>query len=393
MKHSKRSSRWLLLAVMLALLVAAGCAPVRLGVKWPVLDVVSNNGQTRIFVAFNERVSLVQPENGAVAPLLNPEGQVRLDENGNPRPWILMGSSADNAQFFSRPILDEADKMLLPAYNNRLLTVDMVTAQPDTVTGIAVPDHVIADVIVTDDFYYVPLQQRNLVALDRQTLEIRWTLETESGIWESPLLHEGVLYVPSIDHNLYAVDAQTGEPVWASPAYLEGAVGSTPVIYEDHLYVGSFIHKLFKVDLQGRIVSTYQADNWIWSSPVIDDGVLYLADLAGTVHAINPETMTAIWSQRVSERGFRPSPLVTPTNLIVASRDGRVYWLDKASGEVIFQRELEGRPEVLSDLLMLEANPDQGILESMVIVSTVDPARLAVAYALETGRQIWVYSR
>lgn len=393
MKLSKRSSRWLLLAISLNLLVAAGCAPARLGVKWPVLDVLSNNGQTRIFVAFNERVSLVQPENGAVAPLLNSEGQVRLDENGNPRPWILMGSSADNAQFFARPILEEADRMLLPAYNNRLLTVDMVTAQPDTVTGIALPDHVIADVIVTDDFYYVPLKQRNLIALDRQTLEIRWTLETESGIWETPLLHDGVLYVPSIDHNLYAVDARTGEPVWASPADLEGAVASTPVLYEDHIYVGSFIHKLFKIDLQGRIVGTYQANNWIWSSPVIDNGVLYLADLAGTVHAINPETMTAIWSRRVSERGFRPSPLVTPANLIVASRDGRVYWLDKASGEVIFQRELEGRPEVLSDLLMLEANPDQGILESMVIVSTVDPARLAVAYALETGRQIWVYSR
>lgn len=388
------SKQWpklrLILLLSALLLFGTGCVASRIGVSWPSIGLTDVSGQTEIVVAYNQQISLIDPVTGMRAQLRNAEGEVRLDEQGNPRPWFFNGADHNNLQFFAQPLL-QGETFLFPSYNDSMVEIDQQTSRLENTYPL--PDFVIAEVVEDDDMLYVPLFHDGIAAVDAGSFEVLWQFDMEQGVWATPLLVDGVLYVPSVDHNLYALNAETGTPVWDEPVDLEGLAAATPLLYEDHLFIGSYSHKLFKISLDGEIVGELMAENWIWSPPVEFEGVLYLTDLSGFVRAIDPETMNEFWSVRVAERGIRPAPLVTSGSVVVASRDGRVYWLDRRTGELIFSREIEGRPEILSDIVLIEANPESGLSEDLVIVSTVDPARQVAAFTLENGRAAWVYSR
>jgi outer membrane protein assembly factor BamB len=139
---------------------------------------------------------------------------------------------------------------------------------------------------------------------------------------------------------------------------------------------------------------------------------LYAADLAGYVYALNPDDLTQIWGTKAASRGIRPAPLVTDEFVVAASRDGKVYWLARETGEVVFSKEVEGRPEILSDLLLLEptaasedaegedgenaeTTPELKIDEPMVLVATLNNSHLVVAMPLDYTSTYpgWVYAR
>jgi outer membrane protein assembly factor BamB len=140
------------------------------------------------------------------------------------------------------------------------------------------------------------------------------------------------------------------------------------------------------------VVSQIRLRNWVWSQPVLANGVLYVADLSGFVYALNPENLAIIWETQVSPRGIRPSPLVTENYIIVASRDGKVHWLGP-NGTKVMERQVEGGPEILSELVYVPANLEAGINEPLILVATVDMGRLVVAFSEQTGVQRWSYAR
>ncbi|MCU0511143.1 MAG: PQQ-binding-like beta-propeller repeat protein [Anaerolineae bacterium] len=401
MNTRKRGLSSLLMVLVAVLLVATGCAPTRIGVSWPVMQPIELNGKLRVLVAYNQVVTLIQPHNGTLARLEDASGDPRTDESGNPLFWTLDGHQYENAQFFARGLdLGEA-LYLLPAYNNRLLTVDMLRARPDSTAGIPLPAPVIADVAVSEDTLYVPLKFGSVVALDRDTYAERWTAITRDGAWSAPLLVDGVLYVSSVDHHLYAFDAETGAAVWEEPVNLQGLAGATPLYHDGFLYVGSYSHHVYKISTAGEIVASFKANNWVWSTPVLYDGLLYVTDLSGYVFAINPEDMTQVWATKAATRGIRPGPLVTEDMVVVASRDGFVYWLSRQTGDVLDSYEIQSRPEILSDLVLIPASEPQdrsnpeNIDEPLILVSTTNTAHLVVAVPLDYTNDNfgWNYSR
>ena len=87
--------------------------------------------------------------------------------------------------------------------------------------------------------------------------------------------------------------------------------------------------------------------------------------------------------------GIRAEPLVTDDRVIVATRDGVVYWLNRTDGSEVFNRNVE--VEILTDLLLIEPSPGSSLQEPIVVVTTVDPGRLLFAFTLGSGQRLWTY--
>jgi outer membrane protein assembly factor BamB len=393
----KSSNRLLLLAVLLALFAASACAPTRLGTSWASMAPLVVNEQQRVLVTFNNWALLLDPTTGKVASLLDSNGQIRSDENGNPRRWEIDGHGDVQAQFFSRPLPREeagAQALLLPTHSLKLLRVDVATARVDSTAGIPVEGPIVADVVEDETRYYLAFDNRNVVALDKETLQQVWKFETKAGIWATPVLRNGVLYFATIDHFVYALNAEDGTEVWAAPANTGGLIGGSVLVTDDYIYVGNTLERLYRISTQtGEIVSDIRLRGWVWSAPVLVDNTLYIADLAGWVYALDAQTLEITWEVKVGEMGIRPSPLVIGDKLVVASRDGRVHWLNRSTGLKELEREIEGRPEILSDLLYLPQDDSVGITEPLLLVATMNNSHLVVAFGAETGTQKWVYAR
>lgn len=387
-------------AIILVLLLTAACGPAPLGVGWPSVNLIDDacggKDSLKIAVAFNDRVVLVNPADGKDAILLDAECNPRPpDSDGKSKIWDFRESGK---QFYVAPLPIDQDNLLVIANDQHLFRVDLEAARGDSTTGTPIDGytgHAVTELTAGEDLVYVGLSSKDMVALDKNTLDVKWTFSTEHGVWAKPLLVDNVLYVASLDHNLYAVNAETGEEIWK--ADLNGAVTAPPLYVDGKLYIGNFSRALYEISAaDGQIIKQYATDDWVWGTPTLVDGTLYFADLGGSVYAVNPADFSLIWKRKVAEGAIRATPLVKDDIIVVASRDQKVYWINRADGTAI--NDGEGKPlvrslesQVLSDILLLEPGDNLDIKEPIVVVGTLSTAQALVAFNLSNGANAWIY--
>ena len=372
-------------ALLLLLLSVAACVPIRQEAGWPVLSTLGDGDS--ILLTYNNKIIMIDAGNGQPVRLRNADGEIRVDEEGKARIWEFSGPEAAPNQFFSKPLQLDEDNLLVLSNTERLYEVNLARADALLEEGKELPGRVLASPLLGEDLVYVGAE-RTLLALERDSHQLRWSFETGQSIWSQPLLLDGMLLFTSLDHNLYALDPQDGAEIWRLD--LGGAAPVAPVVYEGQLYTGSFSRKIFKISGQGRILAEFSTEDWVWGAPAIVDGVLYAADLGGNVYAleIREESFRLLWQSEVSERAIRATPVASGEYVIVAGRDQKLYWLDRDDGRTYFTRELAG--EIVSDMLLLDQGADS---EPLLAVSTLANEDALVAYGVQNGERRWTYSR
>lgn len=382
-------------AALILFLTASACVSRRDGVSWADLTLVGEDNY--ILVSYNKFMVLVDPANGAPVQLRDSDGQIRTDAEGAARRWEISGDES-GSQFFTTPVWLDDETLLVLNYEGSLAfasfpdacLANRAGACVDNFTESELPGRSMADIVVDNGHVFVALADHDLVAVDLDTLEQEWLFETDRGLWAAPVVVDDTVYFGSMDHRFYAVGAGSGDELWSLD--LGGGLASAPLLYEgsgeldSRFYVASLGRKVYEVSMAGEILAEYQAENWVWSTPTLYDEVLYITDMSGFVHAldINNE-LREVWKTDTESEGIRPSPLVTDEFVIVASRDGTVFWLDRETGVEQFRQSVDA--EILSELILVERAD-----ETLVVVSTVKKEKTLVAFTLG-GAQRWTYDR
>ncbi|MHC4550190.1 MAG: outer membrane protein assembly factor BamB family protein [Planctomycetota bacterium] len=79
----------------------------------------------------------------------------------------------------------------------------------------------------------------------------------------------------------------------------------------------------------------------VYATPVIADGVFYAVDFKGNVFAFHISTRDVLWRQKVPH-GVRAAPVVQGDDLVVLSNSGEVTVIQRRSGKLVARYELEG---------------------------------------------------
>jgi outer membrane protein assembly factor BamB len=186
--------------------------------------------------------------------------------------------------------------------------------------------HVDAPVNLSSDKLLVPTSyldkekvgERALYALDAATGETAWKRELTYNPWGGATVAGDLAIVPGSSIGYYykelrgakgdvtALDLKTGDVKWRKEIPTGGVLGS--VAAADGLAVCTATDgkvRAYKL-ADGERAWLYDAKMPLFAPPAVAAGVVYAADLSGTVHAIDLKTGTAKWTLSLAKEGGAP---------------------------------------------------------------------------------------
>ncbi|EMA26510.1 Pyrrolo-quinoline quinone [Haloarcula argentinensis DSM 12282] len=202
----------------------------------------------------------------------------------------------------------------------------------------------------------------DLLALDAATGERDWTFETESdsGGLATPAVEDGTVYTRGQfdDPTIYAVDASSGEENWRFE--LDGE-SSTPLAVAD-----GTVYSIDETSTIHAINATNGKERWQRSpspdiersTPVIEDGILYLGSSEGDLLALNTDDGANVWRRSLGSDSVGPVAVADGT-LFLPGPEGALIALTASNGHEEWRRSvgtnLSGPPVVAGDLVYVAA--------------------------------------
>jgi outer membrane protein assembly factor BamB len=178
---------------------------------------------------------------------------------------------------------------------------------------------------------YIPLQSGELVALNRETGAMEWSVALMSS-W-APMISEGVLYAASASE-LLALHAASGDPLWR--VNLDAELMVAPALQGDMVVV------LLKPDQLRAVRLSDGSEAWRRAIPVPSAAPSMGADATGVVVASGNRVsrFTSSDGQLVWERelgGSLSTPFIAGDRVFVGSTDNYLYALDSGSGRLLWR--------------------------------------------------------
>jgi outer membrane protein assembly factor BamB len=184
-----------------------------------------------------------------------------------------------------------------------------------------------------------------LSAIDKRTGHLYWAKPLGKLSASSPAVTSNTVYVtilssghPRSPGRVVALNSTTGAVRWFRS--LPSPSESSPMLDEGRVFIGSQSGLVYALNASnGRVIWTYKAAGAVKASPTLSGGALYFGDYSGHVQAISERTGRLLW--RSSSEGallgsgtFYSTPAVLYGRVFLGNTDGRVYAYDASSGKL-----------------------------------------------------------
>lgn len=270
-------------------------------------------------------------------------GELRWSvETGPTLPWAWGHESGD--LYLSAPLLGEvagAMRLWFGAGDGKLYAVDPGNGR--VLWSLPTEGRIRSTPALAGGTVVVGSADGSVYAADAASGELRWRFDTggralDSGdfgydrktVQSSPAIADGRVFVGSRKGSLYAIDLETGTGLWEASHGLSWVNGA-PAVADGRVFAGSS---------DGRFIQAVNADTgeelWrqrsgvVWSSPVVVGGSVVFSEASGLVRALDSATGETLWHTYLPV-GTWSSPVVDDGTLFIGSDDG-LYALRGAEG-------------------------------------------------------------
>lgn len=251
--------------------------------------------------------------------------------------------------------------------------------------------------------------------VDAATGKEVWRFKTAGQTESSPCVANGKLFIGAGNDGIYCLNAKDGTKIWRYPpqptARIQRFCGGM-VVVGNRLYAGTGVDRNAKDDKGETGVFCFEADTgkliWekpaaapypVWSTPVVKDGLIYVASgngdvfsdveppekPGGALQCLDADSGKQIW-RRDFPNGIIEAPAVDAHRIYFGCRDRHIYCLSRADGAERWKYFLDtpiiGTP-------VLDCDP---VLERSVSVFTVTTAGKACCLNPRTGDIVWHFT-
>lgn len=203
--------------------------------------------------------------------------------------WEYAGSGK---QFSAPAVGDDRVYLNRPAVRRRLVAISLDEGEEvwsfdhGTEGGAALSTPVVAD-----DQVVLGSPDGNIYALDAETGDVRWTVETESPVATTPALTDETAFVGTQDGSAYAIDRRSGETRWTATVADDGGVRAAPAVADGTVYAGTTNGTVGAFDAEdGTPRWQFDVGGEVVGGVVPLDSRLYVQTSDGTLYALGEST-------------------------------------------------------------------------------------------------------
>lgn len=294
--------------------------------------------------------------------------------------WRYPAETDNNVVFYANPVLASDGQLLVGSEgnNHELVSIDPKTGMDNWPEPFAAAKGKwVGSPLVFNETIYAPNSDGFLYILDMNGKQVSEPLELGGALWSAPVTDGTYIYVTSLDHHLHIIDPATGRN--GEPVDLGGASPSSPTVGEGGVYVGSFSSNIEFIEPTGGRRVLASAENWIWGSPVFNQGILYYADLDGNLYALDAATGSQKWKGVKPDGPIVASPLVFNDKIYIASEEGTLLAFGSDS-KPAWEKTVGGN---------LYTTP---VLSNGLIIVAPYKAEFALSAYDADGKQAWTYA-
>ncbi|HWC29707.1 MAG TPA: PQQ-binding-like beta-propeller repeat protein [Dehalococcoidia bacterium] len=220
------------------------------------------------------------------------------------------------------------------------------------------------------------------------------------AIYGTPVVADNgrVVFVGDYNGYLYAfrpadfVEGQTIESPPAASFKLGGKVlggllldsgrDTLYVTSENRIYAIRATSMIQRIENRDAVVESrllFEADDEIWSTPVLEDGKLLFSSLDGNLYAVDPASGAEIWRFSAG-KGLASTPVVSGDNVLVAGFGSTMYAVDLDEGTEAWQF-------TTSHWIWSASVPESGASSGQVVFGDFDGNLIAVD--ADSGSEAW----
>jgi polyvinyl alcohol dehydrogenase (cytochrome) len=128
-------------------------------------------------------------------------------------------------------------------------------------------------------------------------------------------------------------------------------------------------------------------------TPAVVDGVAYVGDWGGTLHAVKVADGAVLWSKKLSDSAFDASPLVHEGRIYVGDGTGNLHAVDQTNGEPLWSVELDPHDlaHVYGSAIAVDGKIVVGVASIELVLSLPDYTFRGSVVALDasSGAEQW----
>jgi outer membrane protein assembly factor BamB len=194
-----------------------------------------------------------------------------------------------------------------------------------------------------------------------------WGGAQPAGGWSGTAIEGGVIYAGLRDGRVVAVNSSSRDLLWSfgiattsggglscGPTSVPTAIYTTPIVDNDLAYVGTYSGQVLALSTMARSQNLtfpqQRYGEWEWDCPkdgaksnaivanlVVNEDALYVASSNGRVYCLDKGTGDENWNREdipvLAEKLWR-SPVVQGDTLYISTFDGRIYGLSAETGKL-----------------------------------------------------------
>jgi len=176
----------------------------------------------------------------------------------------------------------------------------------------------------------------DVYALDAKTGAVRWTGTTDYVFTADPVIADGKVVIGDQGGNIDAFDLMNGRMVWSNGA---GTIDVAAAVAGKTAYVVSEDHNVYAFNApDGKQVWQYGMDDYASFTPVVDDGLVIVANRAGQLLGIDAGTGKLAWQTDLAGTPFsQPEVFAAEKAVVLKIGDHAIGAFDVATGKALWR--------------------------------------------------------